>query len=81
MQRIKVGLTPIKSMGTFKNSKTESLYSKLPKSVNLNNKYELQTEKAQKELDKFANEHGYTSGAEAHRTMKTYHNKFKAVQW
>lgn len=81
MQRIKVGLSPIKSMGTFKPNKAETAYNQLPKGINFDRKFEKQNESIQSEFEKLAANNGYISGAEAFRTMRTFHNKFKATQW
>jgi hypothetical protein len=82
MQRIKVGLMPLKSHNLkFNTSKAEKLYPKFPKSVNLRQKFEFQTNQAISDLKQFALENEYPNEFEAYRIMKTYYNKFKAVQW
>ena len=81
MQRIKVGLTPIKSTSTFKNSKSENAYNQLPKGINFDRKFENQADIIQSEFENLAVNFGYINGSEAYRTMRTFHNKNKAVQW
>ena len=82
MKRVQVGLKPSKLSGAkFNTSKAEKLYPKFPKSVNLRQKFEFQTNQAISDLKQFAVENEYPNEFEAYRIMKTYYNKFKAVQW
>ena len=81
MQRIKVGLSPLKSLSAFKTSKTETAYNQLPKGINFDRKYEKQNEPIQSEFERLAVNNGYINGAEAFRTMRTFYRKYKAVQW
>mgnify|MGYP001252798101 CR=1 FL=1 len=81
MQRIKVGLSPLKSLSAFKTSKTETAYNQLPSCINFDKKYENQKPIIQSEFEKLAVNFGYINGAEAFRTMRTFHRKYKAVQW
>ena len=81
MQRIKVGLSPLKSTSAFKENKAELAYNQLPKGINFDKKYENQKPIIQSEFDKLSVNFGYINGAEAFRTMRTFYRKYKAVQW
>lgn len=63
----------------MKQSKTEMAYSQLPKGINFDRKYENQKEHIQTVFDTLAIQFGYISGAEAFRTMRTYHRKNKGI--
>ena len=81
MQRIKVGLSPLKSTSAFKENKAELAYNQLPKGINFDKNYENQKPIIQSEFDNLAVNFGYINGAESFRTMRTFHRKYKAVQW
>ena len=63
----------------MKQSKTEMAYSQLPKGINFDRKYENQKEHIQIVFDTLAIQFGYINGAEAFRTMRTYHRKIKEL--
>ena len=63
----------------MKQSKTELAYSQLPKGINFDRKYENQKAHTQVVFDTLASQFGYINGAEAFRTMRTYHRKLKEL--
>ena len=61
----------------MKQSKAEIVYSRLPKGINFDKQFQKQSHTIQSEFMIIALNFGYISGAEAFRTMRTYHRKIK----
>lgn len=64
----------------MKQSKSETAYSQVPKGINFDIKYENQKKHIKEAFDIIAFQIGYISGAEAFRTMRTYHRKIKEAK-
>ena len=63
----------------MKKSKSEKAYSTLSTGINFDKKFEDQNPYVQLEFKNLAIDFGYISGAEAFRTMRTYHRKMKGI--
>lgn len=61
-------------------SKSEIVYSQLPKGINFDKQFQKQPQAIQTEFMLIAIRFGYISGAEAFRTMRTYHRKTKETK-
>lgn len=64
----------------MKQSKSEIVYSQLSKGINFDKQFQKQSNTIQTEFMLLAIQYGYISGAEAFRTMRTYHRKIKEMK-